>query len=74
MGGIECDGCQEIISGFPLLWRTGKESALADGFSRGPIYTYIGPWTGSSRAQELCESREGRPGLLSLISLRFLWT
>ena len=26
------------------------------------------------RAQELCESRGGRPGLLSLISLRFLWT
>ena len=26
------------------------------------------------RAQELCESRGGRPGLLSLINLRFLWT
>ena len=26
------------------------------------------------RAQELCESRGGRPGLLSLISLRFMWT
>ena len=26
------------------------------------------------RAQELCESRDGRPGLPSLISLRFLWT
>ena len=26
------------------------------------------------RAQELCESRGGRPGLPSLISLRFLWT
>ena len=26
------------------------------------------------RAQELCESRDGRPGLLSLIRLRFLWT
>ena len=25
------------------------------------------------RAQELCESRGGRPGLPSLISLRFLW-
>ena len=25
------------------------------------------------RAQELCESRSGRPGLPSLISLRFLW-
>ena len=25
-------------------------------------------------AQELCESRGGRPGLPSLISLRFLWT
>ena len=24
--------------------------------------------------QELCESRGGRPGLPSLISLRFLWT
>ena len=28
----------------------------------------------SVRAQELCESRGGRRGLLSLISLRFLWT
>ena len=26
------------------------------------------------RAQELCESRGGRPGLPSLISLQFLWT
>ena len=26
------------------------------------------------RVQELCESRGGRPGLPSLISLRFLWT
>ena len=26
------------------------------------------------RARELCESRGGRPGLPSLISLRFLWT
>ena len=29
---------------------------------------------GRDRAQELCESRGGRPGLPSLISLRFLWT
>ena len=29
---------------------------------------------GIPRAQELCESRGGRPGLPSLISLRFLWT
>ena len=29
---------------------------------------------GFPRAQELCESRGGRPGLPSLISLRFLWT
>ena len=27
-----------------------------------------------NRAQELCESRGGSPGLPSLISLRFLWT
>ena len=26
------------------------------------------------RTQELCESRGGRPGLYSLISLQFLWT
>ena len=30
--------------------------------------------TDGLRAQELCESRGGRPGLPSLISLRFLWT
>ena len=29
---------------------------------------------GGVRAQELCESRGDRPGLPSLISLRFLWT
>ena len=27
-----------------------------------------------NRALELCEGRGGRPGLASLISLRFLWT
>ena len=27
----------------------------------------------NDRAQELCESRGGRPGLPSLINLRFLW-
>ena len=27
-----------------------------------------------NRSQELCESRGGRPGLPSLINLRFLWT
>ena len=30
--------------------------------------------TRSSRVQELCESRGGRPGRPSLINLRFLWT
>ena len=29
---------------------------------------------GVNRAQELCESRGGRPGLPSVINLRFLWT
>ena len=33
-----------------------------------------GDGVGFFRAQELCESRGGRPGLPSLISLRFLWT
>ena len=28
----------------------------------------------SNRAQELCESRGGRPGLPSLTNLQFLWT
>ena len=28
----------------------------------------------SFRAQELCESQGGRPELLSLINLQFLWT
>ena len=39
------------------------------------IYNHMHPlldWR--VRAQELCESRGGRPGLPSLISLRFLWT
>ena len=36
--------------------------------------TYIYEEEEESRAQELCESRGGHPGLPSLISLRFLWT
>ena len=36
-----------------------------------PYTTWV---QGRVRAQELCESRGGRPGLQSLISLRFLWT
>ena len=43
------------------FWREKKE------------YKYNGVYT-ENRAQELCESRGGRPGLPSLISLRFLWT
>ena len=27
-----------------------------------------------SRAQDVCESRDGSPGLPSLINLRFMWT
>ena len=34
----------------------------------------LGPRPAASRAEEVCESRGGRPGLSSLISLRFLWT
>ena len=38
-------------------------------------YTFTGLVCDSDdRAQEVCESRGGRPGLPSLISLRFLWT
>ena len=35
---------------------------------------YIKAVNNTGRVQELCESRDGRPGLPSLISLRFLWT
>ena len=38
------------------------------------LYKLEGLDLGFVRAQELCESRGGRPGLPSLISLRFLWT
>ena len=31
-------------------------------------------WKSGLRVQDLCESRGGRPGLPSLINLRFLWT
>ena len=41
-----------------------KEAAKAD--VRGSRWFF--------RGQELCESRGGRSGLPSLISLRFLWT
>ena len=34
----------------------------------------VGWWPERVRAQELCERRGGRPGLPSLINLRFLWT
>ena len=36
------------------------------------IFSYIVYFV-RGRAQELCESGGGRPGLPSLISLRFLW-
>ena len=43
-----------------------------DGNSR--VYVDLNPHAHEPVAQELCESRGGRPGLPSLISLRFLWT
>ena len=42
---------------------------LEDKYKKRPGYS-----TGVCRTQELGESRDGRPGLPSLIRLRFLWT
>ena len=50
------------------VFNTGVQIADAHG-SR-----YTGQGEHRDRAQEMCESRGGRPGLLSLISLRLLWT
>ena len=59
------EGCRKPVlgvGGLECVWRHGVGFENAPGVSvpRG--------------AQELCESRGGRPGLPSLISLRFLWT
>ena len=40
----------------------------------GCSITHILPQATRDRVQELCESRGGRPGVPSLISLRFLLT
>ena len=49
-----------------------REQEAGGGGGGGYILHYTG--TTTIRAQELCESRSGRPGLPSLINLRFLWT
>ena len=38
------------------------------------LYSVVSLVQSVLRTQELCESRGGRPGLPSLINLRFLWT
>ena len=40
----------------------------------GSLYLNSCSHTLSTRAQEPCENRGGRPGLPSLINLQFLWT
>ena len=62
-GAISVDRCAEI-SCASMLWQSMKE-----GFC-GRKATLIN--NNNNRAQELCESRGGRPRLPSLISLRFL--
>ena len=79
---LECLGCVEENQSEDIgyIWRV---CSLALAFlktlqtlqrkelkqSKQTIFVYY-----RFKAQELCESRGGRPGLLSLINLRFLWT
>ena len=56
---------------------TGVVRTLPEDTARPQVdndYIYFPTDSDIRRAQELCESRGGRPGLPSLISLRFLWT
>ena len=66
MLGVWCTPTsQSSLSGTPSikLYRAWRRHGKGTHSLHGPL-----------RAQELCESRGGRPGLPSLISLRFLWT
>ena len=54
----------------PVLFGKGPSVAC----TRGTMYEHQPVLLGFHRAQELCESRGGRPRLLSQINLRFLWT
>ena len=47
---------------------------IAGDLQHSPSYIQHTAVDATPRAQELCESRDGRPGLPSLINLRFLWT
>ena len=49
--------------------KRGSSSQVGIGYRTCVCFCYF-----KIRAQELCESRGGRPGLLSLMNLRFLWT
>ena len=66
-------------SSFALAHQGFEPWQLSD-FTGGPSHCYSSAETKTTvnhlevRPQELCESRGGRPGLPSLISLRFLWT
>ena len=59
------------------LPREDKECPFSDLASSGRVWREVPESDARSvglRAQELCESRGGRPGLPTLIRLRFLWT
>ena len=57
-------GCTESVTAH---WHQQGRQGYVINIMRCIVYV-------GTRAQELCESRGGRSGLASLISLRFLWT
>ena len=61
-----------------LIWDGEKEGKgvrrWGGGGEREGDYIPIAALSQPNRAQELCESRGGRPGLPPIISLQFLWT
>ena len=69
--------CKAIFLPVAKLWILSRGGGgcfiSASVVSTPPQDEWIHCVTIMARAQELCESRGGRPGLPSLINLQFLW-
>ena len=79
---LKCDGLQQsrsVHAAKPLRLQTPRGVLEKDACNVLQVHTILVPYNVSAvlplvlRAQKLCESRGGRPGFPSLISLRFLW-
>ena len=71
-GDKECPFSGVTKSG--RVWRKVSESDARSVRQHLTLHRHHQNRHHQDRAQEVCESRGGRPGLSSLINLRFLWT